>query len=84
MLLVGLALYDSDICVLTKYSDKWWNPSGNQVTPATQGVSAYPRALNGYFSQQRPNGATVCINLCLGANKGYIYAGTNDNSCCTF
>ncbi|KAF1919570.1 hypothetical protein BDU57DRAFT_427888, partial [Ampelomyces quisqualis] len=45
------------------------------------GVSAYPRTLNGYFTRQNGNGGASCINLCRGLNKGYTFAGTNDNQC---
>ncbi|KAH7394971.1 hypothetical protein DE146DRAFT_66613 [Phaeosphaeria sp. MPI-PUGE-AT-0046c] len=65
------------------YSDRYFD---GDITSAgqgnsTTGVATQPRALNGYFSRQNANNGANCINICIGQNKGYTFAATNDNQC---
>lgn len=75
--------------MLTANSDLQWNannPNEGNVSgqASANGVLTQPRALNGWFNRVNPNGGNTCITLCLNLNRGYTFAATNENQCCTF
>lgn len=66
-----------------KNRDIWWNPYNNETLGAfSNGVPYFPRTLNGYMIRRNQNGGKNCIQACLNLNRGFTFAGTNDNQCC--
>jgi hypothetical protein len=87
----GCYTYDTNTTLgsklLNSTSDQWFNRGGpsaqNQSSPAPYGVLAYNRTLNGYYTRfGGVNGAPRCVKSCVALNRGFVFAGVFESSCC--